>query len=78
MRVEQAENEQDVFEKYLNKIRIGSKSQGQRKTLANFNTLCNGRKNVVKFLKDYSSIILDVKKTPKGKGNKISTPKQIL
>ena len=46
--------------------------------MANFNTLCNGRKNVVKFLKDYSSIIFDVKKTPKGKGIKISTPKQIL
>ena len=59
--LEKAENGQDIFKKYLNKIRIGNESQKQMKTLANINMLFSGRNNPIKFFKDYSQWLLKLK-----------------
>ena len=51
----------------------------KKKTLANINILFNTRNNAIKFIEDYSSMILEAKKLAKqGDGLKILTPKQML
>ena len=51
----------------------------RKKSVANINMLFNGRNDAIKFMEDYSSMILEAKrKTIEGKGLKILTPKQML
>ena len=75
---EEAYNEQDRFQKYINKTRIGNKSKKQRKALANLNMLFNRRNNIIRFWVDYSSMILEAKKPNEEKSIKICTPKQMF
>ena len=57
----------------------GNKSAEQRKTLANINIPLKARKNAIKFIEDYSSMILEVKRLAKqGTVLKILSPKQML
>ena len=50
------------------------------KTLVNISLLYNARNNAIKFIEDYSSMILEAKRVAKqeGTGLKILTPKQML
>ena len=70
------------FHKYLNIIRIGNKNDNQKRTLANIDIFYNARKNAIQFIKDYGSMILEVRslaiEEQKGKGLKILTPNQML
>ena len=74
--------QQQNFYKYLNIIRIGNKNDNQKKVLANANILFNGRNSAIKFIEDYSSMILEAKRLAKEeqecKGLKILTPNQML
>ena len=47
--MEEARHEQEEFNRYLTKIRIGNNSEKQKKTLANFNKLFNRRNDAFKF-----------------------------
>ena len=76
--VEEAKNRQ---KNYLNIIRKGNKNARQRKTLANINMLYNARNDAIKFIEDYSSMIIEAKKLVReqeGTGLKILTPNQML
>ena len=47
--------------------------------MQNINVLFNARNNAIKFIEDYSSMILEAKKLAKqGTGLKVLTPKQML
>ena len=46
-------------------IRRGNKNANQKRTLANINIFFNARDNAIKFIEDYSSMILEAKKTGK-------------
>ena len=73
--------QQHIFLKYLNIIRIGNKNDNQKRTLANINMFYNARDNEIKFIQDYGSMILEAKKLAKeqeGIGCKILTPNQML
>ena len=74
--------QQQNFYKYLNIIRIGNKNNNQKKVLVNANILFNGRNSAIKFIEDYSSMILEAKRLAKEeqecKGLKILTPNQML
>ena len=66
-------------------IRKGNKNQEQEKTLKNLNMLFNGRNDVINFIEDYSSMILEAKrkaseklKEQRGTWLNILTPKQLL
>ena len=62
-------------------IRRGNKNNNQITTLANINIHYNARNSVIKFIEDYSSMILEAKKPAKeqeGTGLKILTPNQML
>ena len=59
--MKEAGYKQEEFNRYLTKIRIGNKSQKQKKTLANINEPFNGRNDVIKFGDDYISMILEAK-----------------
>ena len=78
----EAIEQQQIFYKYLNIIRIGNKNDNQKKILANANILFNGRNSAIKFIEDYGSVILEAKRLAKeeqeGKGLKILTPNQML
>ena len=55
----------------------------QGNTLANISMLFNGKNDAIKFIEDYGSMILEVKRKAveeptTGTGLKISTPKQLL
>ena len=79
--LEQAKNNQKNYLEYLNNIRKGNKNDKQRKTLANINVHFNARDSAIKFIEDYSSMILEAKKLAKeqeGTGLKILTPNQML
>ena len=79
--LEDAKTVQQYYLDYLNIIRKGSKNAEQRKTLANINILYSARNNVIKFIEDYSSMILEAKKLAReqeGTGLKILTPNQML
>ena len=55
------------------------KTKNKKKTLANMNILFNARNSAIKFIEDYSSMILETKRLAKqGKGLKVLTPKQII
>ena len=53
--------EQHIFFKYLNIIRIGNKNVNQKRTLANINMFYNARDNAIKFIQDYGGMILEAK-----------------
>ena len=79
--LEEAKNNQQNNLEYLNTIRKGNKNPEQRKTLANINVHFNARDSAIKFIKDYGSMILKVKKIAKeqeGTGLKILTPNKML
>ena len=79
--VEEAKEKQKDYYSYLNTIRGGNKNASQKRTLANINILFNTRDNVIKYLEDYSSMILEAKKLAReqeGEGLKILTPNQML
>ena len=79
--LEEAKEQQKNYYNYLNTIRRGIKNASQKRTLANINILFNPRDNAIKFIEDYSSMILEAKKLAKeqkGIGVKILTPNQML
>ena len=79
--LKEAKDRQQNYYKYLNTIRKRNKSANQKRTLANINILFNARDNAIKFIEDYSSMILEAKKLAKeqeGTGLKILTPNQML
>ena len=79
--MEKAIEQQHMFFKYLNIIRIGNKNDNQKRTLANINMFYNARDNAIKFIRDYGGMILEAKKLAKeqeGTGLKILTPNQML
>ena len=79
--MKKAIEQQHIFLKYLNVIRIGNKNYNQKRTLANINMFYNVRDNAIKSIQDYGSKILEAKKLAKeleGTGLKILTPNQML
>ena len=79
--MKKAIEQQHMFLKYLNIIRIGNKNDNQKKTLANINMFYNARDNAIKFIRDYGGMILEAKKQAKeqeGTGLKILKPNQML
>ena len=71
------------FHKYLNIIPIRNKNNNQKGTLANINIFYNARENAIQFIKDYGSMILEVRRLAmeeeqEGKGLKILAPNQML
>ena len=81
MSLEEAKTVQQYYLDYLNIIRKGNKNAEQRKALANINILYSARNNAIKFIEDYSSMILEAKKLAReqeGTGHKILTPNQML
>ena len=81
MTLEEAKNYQKNYLNYLKTIRKGNKNVKQRETLANLNMLYNVRKEAIKFIEDYGSMILEAKKLAReqeGTGLKILTPNQML
>ena len=79
--VEEAKGKQENYYNYLKKMRKGNKSANQKRTLANINVLFNARDNVIKYVEDYSSMILEARKLAReqdGEGLKILTPNQML
>ena len=81
MSIGEAKNSQQNYLKYLNIVRKGNKNSRQKKTLLNNENHFNARNSVIKFIEDYSSMILEAKRLAKeqeGKGRKILTPNQML
>ena len=81
MSMEKAIEQQHMFLKYLNIIRIGNKNDNQKRTLANINMFYNARDNAIGFIRDYAGMILEAKKQAReqeGTGLKILTPNQML
>ena len=80
--INKAIEQQYNFHKNLNTIRIGNKSDNQKRTLANINMFYNARENAIQFIKEYGSMILEARslamKEQEGKGLKILTPNQML
>ena len=79
--LEEAKEKQKDYYNYLNLIRRGKKNANKKRTLANINIFFNARDNAIKFIEDYSSMILEAKKLAKeqeGTGPKILTPNQML
>ena len=80
--LEEAKNYQKNYLDYLKTIQKGNKSVKQRETLANLNMFYNARKEAIKFIEDYGSMILEAKRLAKedqeGKGLKILTLNQML
>ena len=60
--VEEAKEKQKDYYSYLNTIQRGNKNASQKRTLANINILFNARDNVIKYIEDYSSMILEAKR----------------
>ena len=79
--LKEAKEQQQNYHNYLNTTRRGNKNARQKRTLANINILFNARDNAIKFIEDYSSMILEAKKLAReqeGTGLKILTPNQML
>ena len=79
--IQEAKDKQEHYYNYLKKIRKGNKSANQKRTLANINVLFNARDIVIKYVEDYSSMILEARKLAReqeGEGLKILTPNQML
>ena len=78
--VQEAKNIQKEYNKKLNLITRGNKNLEQKETLNNINNLYNARDMAIKFIEDYGSMILEVKRIAmqEGEGLKILTPNQML
>ena len=79
--LEEAKYYQKTYLDHLKTIRKGNKSVEQRETLANLNMFYNARKEAIRFIEDYGSMILEAKKLTReqeGTGLKILTPNQML
>ena len=77
--LEKAKKLQQDYEEHLKTMQKRNKSAEQRKTLTNINIPLNARKNAIKFIEDYNSMILEVKRLAKqGTVLKILSPKQML
>ena len=79
--LEEAKEKQKDYYGYLNTIRRGNKNARQKRTFANINIHDNARNSAIKFIENYSSMILEAKKLAKeqeGTGLKIITPNQML
>ena len=63
--LEEATDQQQNYYNYLNTIQRGNKNASQKRTIANINILFNARDNSIKFIEDYSSMILAAKKLAK-------------
>ena len=63
--LEEAKEKQKDYYNYLNTMQRGNKSDNQRRTLANISIHYNARNSAIKFIEDYSSMILAAKKTGK-------------
>ena len=63
--LEETKEQQKVYYNYLNSIRRGNKSANKKRTLANINIHYNARNSVIKFIENYSSMILEAKKLAK-------------
>ena len=59
---EEAKEKQKDYYSYLSTIRRGNKNASQKRTLANINILFNARDNVIKYIEDYSSMILEAQR----------------
>ena len=72
--LEEAKEQQKDYPNYLNAIQIGNKSNNQMRTLATINIYYNARDSAIKFIEDYSPMILETKKLAKeqeGTGQKV-------
>ena len=79
--LEEAKEKQKDYYSYLNTIRRGNKNANQKRTLGNINILFNARDNAIKYIEDYSSMILEANKLAReqeGTGLKILTSNQML
>ena len=79
--MEKAIEQQHMFFKYLNIIRIGNKNDNKKRTLANIDIFYNARDNAIGFIQNYGTMILEAKKLARekeGTGLKILTPNQML
>ena len=79
--LEETKEKQKDYYNYLNTIRRGNKSANQKRTLANINIHYNARNSAIKFIADYSSMILEAKKLARkqeGTGLKILTSNQMF
>ena len=79
--LKEANEKQKDYYNYLNTIRKGNKRAYQKRTLSTINIFINARDNAIKFIEDYSSMILEAKKLAKeqeGTRRKILTPNQML
>ena len=80
--LEDAKDRQKNYLHYLNVIRKGNKNSVQKTTLSNIENHFNARESAIKFIEDYGSMILEVRKLAredqKGEGLKILTPNQML
>ena len=65
--LEEAKEKQKDYYNYLNTIRKGNESANQKRTLANINIFINARDIAIKFIEDYSSMILEAKNWQKNK-----------
>ena len=63
--LEKAKKLQQDYEEHLKTMQKRNKSAEQRKTLTNINIPLNARKNAIKFIEDYNSMILEVKRLAK-------------
>ena len=78
--LEEAKEQQKDYYNYFNTIRRENKNASQKRTLANINIHCNARNSAIKFIEDYSPMILEAKKLAKeqeGTELKILTPNQM-
>ena len=62
MILEEARDYQKDYLGYLKSIRKGNKNAKQKEVLANLNMLYNVRKEAIKFIEDYGSMILEAKR----------------
>ena len=79
--LEEAKEKQKDYYSYLNTIRRGNKNASEKRTLANTNILFNARDNVIKYIEDCNSMILEAKKLTREQGRtglKILTSNQML
>ena len=79
--LQEAKDYQKDYLGYIKNIQKGNKNAQQREILPNLNMLYNAREEAIKFIEDYSSMILEAKRLAKeqeGTGLKILTPNQML
>ena len=79
--IEVARYKQKEFRRYLEKIRIGNKSErNKKKTLVNINKLFNRRKDAFKFVDEYDSMVPEAKRKAAGEeqeGTELTKTKKI-